>query len=233
MSKATGYIWLITAGFALFFVSCKKIIASTATTTNTLTFHKVVILGNSITYAPPGPDIGWYGNWGMAATAQDSDYVHLVISKLQTKDPNVVVKVKNVETFEENPTQYDFDTELKPLKDLKPDLVILCDGDDVTATADLNAYEKGYNELINYFKTDNPDVVVLSAGAVWSNRVDAIVQKHTPYVLLSGALAIPGSLSFGLWTNPGIALHPSNKGMKYIAMQLWSKISTFTTNNRN
>lgn len=216
----------------LFFASCKKEVKNLQVNDNTLTFHKVVILGNSITYAPAYAPIGWYGSWGMAATTEAADYVHVLTDSLKTKDPNVMVKIKNIEAFEEDPTHYDFDVELKALKDLKPDLVVLCDGDDLTSASDFVTYEKRFSALIDYFKADNANTIVLSAGAVWSDHVDAIVQKHPPYVLLSSMLTIPGSLSFGLWTNPGIALHPSDKGMKYIATVLWSKISTFTKNDR-
>jgi hypothetical protein len=42
---------------------------------------KVLILGNSITWHPPGPDINWFGNWGMAASAADRDFLSLLIKK--------------------------------------------------------------------------------------------------------------------------------------------------------
>ena len=39
---------------------------------------RVLFVGNSITLHGPRPQIGWTNNWGMAASARDKDYVHLL-----------------------------------------------------------------------------------------------------------------------------------------------------------
>ena len=39
---------------------------------------RVLFVGNSITLHSPRPQIGWTSNWGMAASARDKDYVHLL-----------------------------------------------------------------------------------------------------------------------------------------------------------
>ena len=43
---------------------------------------RVLFVGNSITLHGPRPQIGWTNNWGMAATARDKDYVHLLQKKM-------------------------------------------------------------------------------------------------------------------------------------------------------
>ena len=43
-----------------------------------LKVNKVLFLGNSITRHGPKADIGWTRDWGMAATSEDKDYVHLL-----------------------------------------------------------------------------------------------------------------------------------------------------------
>ena len=43
---------------------------------------KLAILGNSITYHEPNPSLGWYGQYGMAASSAENDYVHVLLSKL-------------------------------------------------------------------------------------------------------------------------------------------------------
>ncbi len=214
----------------LFVVGCKKEKANVVD--SSLTFNNVVILGNSITYAPENPAIGWNANWGMAATVQDSDYVHILTRYLKAKSPGSVVNIKNISAFERDASNYSFDVNLKDLRDLKPDLLILRIGENVPADVNMQVFEERYTALINYFKAANPNMVVLSAGSVWSANLDPVMEKHPPYVLFSNMGGITGSFSFGLFANPGVALHPSNQGMRYIANTLWNKISKFTAEDK-
>ena len=49
--------------------------------------RKVLFVGNSITKHAPAPTIGWYGDWGMAASKKENDYVHLIMKKLDEDKP--------------------------------------------------------------------------------------------------------------------------------------------------
>lgn len=45
----------------------------------------LLFIGNSIMKHPPKPSDLWYGNWGMAASSEDKDYVHLLLSKITNR----------------------------------------------------------------------------------------------------------------------------------------------------
>jgi alpha-galactosidase len=96
--------------------------------------RKVLFLGNSITKHGPKDDIGWSGNWGMAASAESKDYVHLVTQALTEKSgatPEILVK--NIADFERAHVGYDLDGKLKEAVTFAPDLIILAIGENVPA----------------------------------------------------------------------------------------------------
>ncbi|MCY2988855.1 MAG: glycoside hydrolase family 127 protein [Planctomycetota bacterium] len=59
--------------------------------------RRILFLGNSITLHGPKADIDWTGNWGMAASSEDKDYVHLVTSALaQHTGSTPQIMVRNI-----------------------------------------------------------------------------------------------------------------------------------------
>src|SRR6187399_1258250 len=69
---------------------------------------KVLFLGNSITLHGPAPDIGWKGNWGMAASEKHLDYVHLLVADIaKTAGAPPRIMVRNIAAFERGPETFD------------------------------------------------------------------------------------------------------------------------------
>ena len=114
---------LFSVSVILLFITCKK--NSNPYQTKPKPFANILILGNSITYAPITPSIGWNAHWGMAASAPEKDYVHLLTAKFLQVNSKAIVQAKNIAAFEVDYNNYDFDTELKTYRDQKPDLLIL------------------------------------------------------------------------------------------------------------
>lgn len=191
-----------------------------------LTFNNVVILGNSITYTGPYAPLAWYGNWGMAASAEDKDYVHVLKKSFQLRNPNVQVQVKNIQEFELGFTDYDFDAQIKTFKDSHPDLVILRIGENLQANIDLHVFEQRYQYLINYFKTDRPNTFVVGVSGVFFGMADDIMVKYPPYVSLKTITQDTTNQAFGMFENYAVSSHPNDKGMKNIASLIWSKVKT-------
>ena len=44
---------------------------------------RIMFLGNSMTYHGKKESIGWYNQWGMAASKEENDYVHRLVSLLE------------------------------------------------------------------------------------------------------------------------------------------------------
>ena len=188
--------------------------------------HNVLVLGNSITYTAANPSAGWFGSWGMAASAADSDYVHLLTAHFKAQNKaNTLVAVNEIE-FEYNFDTYDFDTNLKSYRDAKPDIIILRIGEDVTRVADSVLFEKRYVDLLNYLKVNNPKVKILAAGSVWKDRdlPNRVMAKYSDYISLVSLANDNSNFAYGLFDNVGIQAHPSNKVMKSISDQLWTAL---------
>ena len=99
-----------------------------------LRVNKILFLGNSITLHGPAPKIGWAGNWGMAASAEDKDYVHVLtshIAKAAGGKPQIMVK--NIADFERNLTAYKLSDELKEGLAFEADIIILALGENAAS----------------------------------------------------------------------------------------------------
>jgi len=196
-------------------------------------FHKVkanriLFLGNSITLHGPAPAIGWQGNWGMAASSSDRDYVHLVvkaISRTAGRDPESLVA--NIASFERQHATYDIDRELEKQLAFKPDLVIVAIGENVPALASEQAtstFRAGMTRLLKRFKENgNPTLVVRTC--FWQDQAkDSILKQACEEV--GGVLVDCRALgkdeaniarSERRFAHGGVAGHPGDKGMQAIA----------------
>ena len=67
---------------------------------------KLLCIGNSITLHAPNTELGWHGNWGMAASAQERDYVHLLAKKLEAAGKTIYLLPVNFVTLEREPESF-------------------------------------------------------------------------------------------------------------------------------
>ena len=190
--------------------------------------RRILFLGNSITLHGPKPDIGWTGNWGMAASAEDKDYVHLVTRALAEQTgaaPQIMVR--NIADFERNYATYDVDLELKDCFAFDPDLVILAIGENVPAlgTEDATAqFKKGVMSLLRVAMAKrHPLLVVRSSFWADATKDDILAQACQE---VGGIFVNAGPLgrqpanaarSERSFTHDGVAIHPGDQGMKALA----------------
>jgi len=188
--------------------------------------YHILVLGNSITYSPANPSIGWNGNWGMAASTADNDFVHLLAKRLKTVNADNEVSSKNIAEFENNFDTYNFDANLKILRDAKPALIVLRIGENVTRNSEAALFEQKYQELLNYFKANNPSVKILAVGSVWPDRdmPTNVMKKYSDFVPLVFMQADQSNYAFGQFANPAVESHPSDKGMAVISNTIFTAV---------
>lgn len=215
----TALIWLL--------IACKKEPATNAAPIKPLPFTNILIMGNSITFSAANPSIGWNGSWGMAASTEEKDYVHLLAAKFKQSNAQAVVQATNISQFELNSATYDFDKELKSYRDSKPDLLIIRIGENVDSKFDSVAFAKRYQALLAYMKTENPNLKILAAGSFWPDRdyINVILSRYTPYVSLSFLGNNTSNYAFDMKNvSDAVKGHPGDKGMQGIAETIWAKV---------
>jgi len=193
--------------------------------------QKILFVGNSITSHGPKADIDWHGNWGMAATSLDKDYVHVVTKALATKQgATPEIMVKNVADFERNHVGYDIVGKYADAAAFKADLVILCIGENVAAlkTPEAQAkYQEQVTALLKTLKT-NPKAAIIVRSSFWpSEAKDTAMRKACEAV--GGTFVDISALSKDErnyarserpYKHAGVANHPGDRGMAAIAEEI-------------
>ncbi len=185
---------------------------------------KILYLGNSITLHGINHDIGWHWEWGMAASAQEKDYVH-VLNRMIEEGTGETVEflVRNIADFERMPDTFDLEA-YADLRDWNPDVLILriCEN---TPEDKIDAFGEAYPKLIEYFRRD--DMRIFAVGPFWKqDRKEAWIRKAedlpgVQYVTLQH-LHSPEYQAIGLFEHAGVAGHPSDKGMEGIAAAIYA-----------
>ena len=94
---------------------------------------KVIIYGNSIALHGPKADIGWTNNWGMAASAPEKDFAHLVVAGLEERrGSRADFRIRNLAGLERNYTA-DLTAVPELAEDVAwgPDYVVIAIGENV------------------------------------------------------------------------------------------------------
>jgi alpha-galactosidase len=212
--------------FALIAVLCCASTASAQTKP-----QKILFVGNSITKHGPKADIDWHGNWGMAATSEDKDYVHLVTKALAAKQGTVPeVMVKNVADFERNHVGYDIAGKFADAAAFKADLVILCIGENVAALKTPEAQAKYQERVTDLLKTlkANPQATVIVRSSFWANTAKDTAMRQACEAV-GGTFVDISALSKDEknyarserpYKHAGVAHHPGDRGMVAIAEEI-------------
>ena len=192
---------------------------------------KVLILGNSITWHGAKPAVGWAGNWGMAASAADKDFVHLLKSRIKGLSPQTAFQSANIaDSFERKFWRYNAD-DFKRFSDWNPDLIVLEIGENINDTL---AVKNLLGEHLERFTADlsagKPAKICL-VGSFWPNQhIDKImkataIRNNWLYVDLQGLYTDRNeNTAIQQYQNKGVGMHPSDIGMENITNRIWNEI---------
>jgi hypothetical protein len=210
---------------------------------------KILFLGNSITFSGSNAAIGWPGNWGMAATAQSKDYVHilttainattggsLTVSPAGSGGAQNIASIANI--FERNFYTYT-NSQIQTQIDYGADIVVLQFADNM-GSLDTDAakavFKSKLETMMNGLRASSNPHIFVTGKILWPDPVtDAIKQQvcaedptHRIFVDTNAFCTDPtnrGS-SEGVFSDPGVASHPGDKGMQFIADTLYSAMES-------
>lgn len=190
---------------------------------------RVLFMGNSITLHEPAPAIGWNARWGMAASAQENDYVHLVLKALREKYGEVSYCITNVADFEREYWKDENISRYAVANDFSADTVIYRFGENTNRDMLKEKPMKEHlNAFLEHFAKNAKKVVV--TDLFWQHEYLCSLFEELAdecgyeFVSLCDLGDDDENKAIGLFAHEGVALHPGDLGMKRIAERIIKKL---------
>ncbi|MBE7011427.1 MAG: MFS transporter [Ruminococcaceae bacterium] len=194
---------------------------------------RVLFVGNSITRHGIKPDIGWHGDWGMAASSKENDYVHKTISKILNLSPDSTFCICHAADWEryysDGASQHQF---FREASDFKADIIIFRIVENCpTADFDEEVFYNKYSEFVD-FLNKNKNAKIIITSSFWKHPGDNALEKYAKdnnhdFIYLGELGENPKMRADGLFDHEGVAMHPGDMGMDAISDLIFKKIKTY------
>ena len=192
--------------------------------------HKLLVIGNSITWHSFRPSIGWYGDWGMAASAQENDFVHRLLSMLEERQGTTDLCIAQLADWER---EYEKGDTILPsfseARDFEADTIVIRLGENMPKDS-APASKPYFCDMIRYFITPKTKRVVVT-DCFWRNSAkdnmlfEIAKEKGYLFCHLSDLEQTEANMAIGLFEHRGVSLHPSDEGMEQIANRIFETLS--------
>lgn len=191
---------------------------------------RIMIVGNSITRHEPNCSIGWNFNHGMAASAPEFDYVHLVQNAILEKHPDAEFCVVQVGRWEMKYRTCDIDCMFSTAKSFSPDLIITVLGANIpSAEFTREDFLREMGKLHAYLSGGRKVRIIQSSTFFRNDIKNEAIKAYcdisgAEYLYISDIAEDKDNLAIGKFWHEGVANHPGNNGMKLIAERIIEKI---------
>ncbi|WP_072031660.1 CDP-glucose 4,6-dehydratase [Anaerovibrio sp. RM50] len=202
--------------------------------------RKFLVIGNSIAYH--GKCSYWHGEWGMGASRKENDYAHLIAKGFRGDtpiEPEIAqFSIWEIQSYDRQETlqlldKYDFS---------KYEFIIVQLGENTNELTDMKAMVDDFYELMSYIRENSsPDKRIFVYGNIWKNDLlDEIKEKICPlvsaeYISLKSIQGNEYRVGMGatvygddgkpyIVNHAGVALHPNDEAMKYMADELLKRL---------
>ena len=188
---------------------------------------KILFLGNSITLSKPEPNIGWFGNFGMAASAKGNDYAHKLTEILGWKDTDAFIM--NLYPLEIDSTILDsmlFHIDKAVTK--KTQYVIIQMGDNVPHGGSIDEFQSSVQGILETI-SKHPIEKIVCVSSYWSiKNADEELKRNCEE--FNGLFVYIGDIYRGQnsdyqkFENHGVNMHPKDDQMKEISYRIFHSL---------
>ncbi|MEX8519835.1 MAG: glycoside hydrolase family 99-like domain-containing protein [Leptothrix sp. (in: b-proteobacteria)] len=199
----------------------------------------VLVIGNSLTRHPPAAQLGWQGDWGMAASSMDRDYVHQLANHLESVG-HEKVKISLLPAY---PLESAFFAQQPPawpaVETSSYDYILVELGDNIDfRKSQGNLFETRYDVLLNTLSVGlRPAGRLVCLGKWWPNAaadasIRTVCERHGGAFLALAPISVKPENHARHerdFFNQGVGEHPGDRGMTEIAQQLFCVLSSCTT----
>ena len=186
---------------------------------------KILILGNSITRHGKKAELGWDGDYGMAASCAEKDYVHQLFTRLTESGKDVYMRIRQASYWETHFAHEDCLDRLKGERDFGADVVIFRLGENVKKS-DVPFFCAASEKLLGYVAAKNSKILVTTC--FWKSEArDQEIKRlalKNGYALVDIGCENEEHMALGLFEHQGVAMHPGDTGMAFIADQIFEKL---------
>ena len=193
---------------------------------------KILFLGNSITRHGEAAAIGWLGNWGMAASSEEKDYVHQTLRMVWEKSPEASFLVAQIsmwerEWWDENVILDNYSEAIN----YGADIIIMRAIENVAELEhDGMSFVDGYKRMLKIMAKDGATVVLTSPFWISPDKNDAVkrVAEEENYPLVDVCIGSDDRYTAaGKFEHAGVAAHPGDEGMLEIAKRIYAEIEKY------
>lgn len=186
---------------------------------------KILIVGNSITRHGPKADIGWNGDWGMAASAPENDYVHRLYAMLRESGKDVYMCIRQAAYWERNFRNKDCLSAFDGERDFGADIVIfrLCEN---VPEQDFPYLKDAIKDFIEYITPKGSSAILTTSFWKKQGRDQALhgAASELGYPVVDIACTEDKMMALGQFEHTGVSAHPSDYGMEMIANKIFECI---------
>ncbi|MEN8202542.1 MAG: SGNH/GDSL hydrolase family protein [Bacteroidota bacterium] len=208
----------------------------------------ILLIGNSITLHGKAPDIGWSGEYGMAASSMEKDYAHRLFRMLEKLMPErrIHMRLANSAAFERGSESYDLNLVDQVKEDFAPDFILFQLGENVPYETDMESFKRSYVAFIHRYRQGNQATTLCTTpffpNARTSEAIKAVALQSGSFLVDLGSLVLLDEQNYAKnetdypgnrdnWKVEGIGIHPGDYGMENIAGRIFVTIQAFIRNS--